>query len=56
MGLARTDMDGDDLFSLTAALAWISNQPSSAPRAEHLFRIIASGILTNQAGSDFRAE
>jgi hypothetical protein len=30
-GLARTDMDGDDLFSLAAALAWLSNQPSSAP-------------------------
>ncbi|MEH7286107.1 TetR/AcrR family transcriptional regulator [Priestia megaterium] len=46
-GLARTDMDGDDLFSLAAALAWLGNQPSSAPRAEHLFTIIASAILTN---------
>ncbi|MED4241092.1 TetR/AcrR family transcriptional regulator [Priestia megaterium] len=54
-GLARTDMDGDDLFSLAAALAWLSNQPSSAPRAEHLFTIIASAILTNRASSDFRA-
>jgi AcrR family transcriptional regulator len=55
-GLARTDMDGDDLFSLAAALAWLSNQPSSAPRAEHLFNIIASAILTNRASSDFRAQ
>ncbi|MFC5447023.1 TetR/AcrR family transcriptional regulator [Paenibacillus aestuarii] len=54
-GLARIDMDGDDLFSLAAALAWLSNQPSSAPRADHLFSIIASAILTNRAGSDFRA-
>lgn len=54
-GLARTDMDGDDLFSLAAALAWLSNQPSSAPRAERLFTIIASAILTNRASSDFRA-
>jgi AcrR family transcriptional regulator len=53
-GLARTDMDGDDLFSLAAALAWLSNQPSSAPRAEHLFSIIASAILTNRPSSDFR--
>lgn len=54
-GLARTDMDGDDLFSLAAALAWLSNQPSSAPRAEHLFRIIASAILTDRSSSNFRA-
>ncbi|MGY4688324.1 TetR/AcrR family transcriptional regulator [Salibacterium sp. K-3] len=54
-GLARTDMNGDDLFSLTAALAWLSNQPSSAPRAEQLFRIVASAVLTNQASSNFRA-
>lgn len=55
-GLARTDMDGDDLFSLAAALAWLSNQPSSAPRAEHLFRIIASAILTDRSSSNFRAQ
>jgi AcrR family transcriptional regulator len=54
-GLARTDMDGDDLYSLAAALTWLGDQPSSAPRAEHLFSIIASAILTNQVSSDFRA-
>ncbi|MCP3796488.1 TetR/AcrR family transcriptional regulator [Paenibacillus peoriae] len=55
-GLARTDMDGEDLFSLAAALAWLGDQPSSAPRAEHHFNIIASAILTNRASSDFRAQ
>ncbi|WP_136607451.1 TetR/AcrR family transcriptional regulator [Paenibacillus dokdonensis] len=55
-GLARTDMDGDDLFSLAAALAWLGGQPSSAPRAEHHFNIIASAILTNRVSSDFRAQ
>lgn len=45
--LARTDMNGDDLFSLAAALAWLGDQPSSAPRAEQLFSIISSAILTN---------
>jgi AcrR family transcriptional regulator len=55
-GLARTDMDGDDLYSLAAALTWLGDQPSSAPRAEHLFSIIASAILTNQVSSDFRAQ
>ncbi|MZQ83243.1 TetR family transcriptional regulator [Paenibacillus sp. 5J-6] len=47
-GLARSDMNGDDLFSLAAALAWLGDQPSSAPRAERLFRIIASAIITNR--------
>lgn len=53
-GLARTDMDGDDLFSLAAALAWLGDQPSSAPRAEHHFNIIASAILKTRASSDFQ--
>jgi AcrR family transcriptional regulator len=48
-GLARTDINGDDLFSLAAALAWLGDQPSSAPRAEHHFSIIASAIITNRA-------
>ncbi|WP_219837660.1 TetR/AcrR family transcriptional regulator [Paenibacillus sp. R14(2021)] len=48
-GLARTDINGDDLISLTTALAWLGDQPSSAPRAEHHFSIIVSAILTNRA-------
>lgn len=55
-GLARTDMTGDDLFSLAAALAWLGDQPSSAARSEHLFNIIASAILMNQGSSDFRTQ
>jgi len=51
-GVARSDMDGEDLFSLAAALAWLGDQPSSAPRAEHLFSLIASAILTNRGSSD----
>ncbi|MEK4328689.1 TetR/AcrR family transcriptional regulator [Paenibacillus sp. FSL R7-0312] len=54
-GLARTDMNGDDLFALAAALAWLGDQPSSVPRAEHVFSIIVSAILTNGASSDFKA-
>lgn len=53
-GMARTDIDGADLFALVGALAWLGDQPSSAPRAEHLFRIITSSILTNRASSDVR--
>lgn len=44
-GLARNDMDGADLFALVGALTWINDQPSLAPRADHLFTIISSAIL-----------
>jgi len=43
-GRARTDLDGTDLFALVGALAWLNDQPSSAPRADHLFDVIASAI------------
>jgi AcrR family transcriptional regulator len=46
-GKARTDVDGADLFALIAALAWLNEQPSSAPRADHLLGVIASAILTS---------
>jgi len=49
-GVARPDTDGTDLFALVAALAWLRDQPSHAPRAEHLFEMIASMILTGRAG------
>ncbi len=55
-GMARTDIDGTDLFALAGALAWLSDQPSLAPRADHLFGVIASAILTNRASSDVRGE
>lgn len=45
-GLARPDMNGEDLFSLAAALAWLGDQPASAPRVEHLFTIISGAIFT----------
>ena len=44
-GTARADMNGDDLFALMAALGWAVDQPSFAPRADHLSNIIASAIL-----------
>jgi hypothetical protein len=40
-------MDGVDLFALMSALGWLVGQPSFAPRADHLFHVIASAILTN---------
>ncbi len=48
-GLARNDLEGTDLFALVGALAWVYDQPSLAPRAEHLFRFIAGAILTKKA-------
>ena len=50
-GIARTDIDGTDLFALIAALAWLYDQPSLAPRADHLFGVISGAVLTGQAGS-----
>ncbi|MFD8766438.1 TetR/AcrR family transcriptional regulator [Streptomyces mirabilis] len=55
-GTARTDIDGTDLFALVAALAWLSDQPSLAPRADHLFDVVASAILTNAASTDAPGE
>lgn len=44
-GAARPDMDGVDLFALIGALAWLGDQPALAPRAGHLFDLIADAIL-----------
>ncbi|MGC5038163.1 TetR/AcrR family transcriptional regulator [Streptomyces sp. DT190] len=49
-GAARGDLDGADLFALVAMLAWLGDQPSLAPRADRLFDVVASAILTD-AGS-----
>jgi len=46
-GTARADMNGDDLFALITALGWAVDQPSFAPRADHLVHLITSAILTN---------
>ncbi|MFF2936828.1 TetR/AcrR family transcriptional regulator [Streptomyces mirabilis] len=51
-GAARTDIDGTDLFALVAALAWLSDQPALAPRADHLFDVVASAILTSAGSTD----
>jgi AcrR family transcriptional regulator len=53
-GSARADMNGDDLFALMSALGWLGDQASFAPRADHLFHVIASAILTNRPRNDAR--
>jgi AcrR family transcriptional regulator len=50
-GSARSDMNGDDLFALMTALGWTVDQPSFAPRADHLLHIIANAILTNPSST-----
>jgi hypothetical protein len=47
-------MNGDDLFALMTALGWAVDQPSFAPRADHLFGIITSAILTDPASDEVR--
>ncbi|WP_433508670.1 hypothetical protein ACQP2T_32255 [Nonomuraea sp. CA-143628] len=44
--MARTGIDGTDLFAPAGALTWLNDQPSLAPRADHLFGVITSAILT----------
>lgn len=53
-GMARTDMNGDDLFGLMAALGWLVDLPSFAPRADNLVHIITSAILPNRSSSDVK--
>jgi len=53
-GTARTDMNGDDLFGLMAALGWLVDLPSFAPRADHLVHIVTSAILSNPSSSDVK--
>ena len=44
-GVAREDMNGDDLFALMTALGWAVDQPSFAPQADRLVRLITSAVL-----------
>jgi len=56
-GLARTDIDGTDLFALAGSLAWLGDQPSLAPsRVDHLFGVVVSAILTSAASGDAEGE
>lgn len=48
-GAARTDIDATDLYALGGALAWVGDQPTLAPRVDHLFNVIAGAIMTNRA-------
>ena len=53
-GIARADIDGTDLFALVAALAWLYDQPSLAPRADHLIDLVGSAVVPGPAGCGVR--
>jgi AcrR family transcriptional regulator len=44
-GTAREDMNGDDLCALMTALGWAVDQPSFAPRADQLVRLVSDAVL-----------
>ncbi|MGH6859274.1 MAG: hypothetical protein ACRECY_03400 [Phyllobacterium sp.] len=44
-------MDGNDLFALISALAWLAEQPALVPRADHLFDILSKAILTGRSSA-----
>lgn len=44
-GAARSDIDGNDLFALISALAWLADQPPLVPRADHLFDVMVGALL-----------
>jgi len=46
-GKARADLDGAELFDIIAALAWLREQSSHASRADRIFKVIVSAILTH---------
>jgi AcrR family transcriptional regulator len=50
-GVARADIDGTDLFALVGTMAWLYDQPSFAPRADHLVDLMSNMVLPGRAGS-----
>ncbi|MBS9721421.1 helix-turn-helix transcriptional regulator [Tianweitania sp. BSSL-BM11] len=44
-GVARKDVDGDDLFALIGAAGWIGDQPAFEDRADRLASFIANALM-----------
>ncbi|MCE0765155.1 hypothetical protein LWC35_19950 [Pseudonocardia kujensis] len=47
--MARSDLDGADLFALVSTLAWLGDQPGHEARAERLFDVVMGAVLTDRA-------
>jgi len=49
-GHVRPDVDGLDLFSLAAAVSWVSGQsPATAARRDHLLTLVLDGLSLTEA-------
>jgi AcrR family transcriptional regulator len=55
-GTARADIDGEDLFALMSAFAWLAGQPAFAERADRHLHLITSAILTNPSSKRRRGK
>lgn len=51
-GVARKDVDGDDLFALIGAAGWIGDQPAFEDRADRLVSFIATALMWRPQESD----
>lgn len=47
--VARPDIDGEDLFALVSAFAWLGDQAGHEARARRLFDLVMGAILTDRA-------
>ncbi|WNV87892.1 helix-turn-helix domain-containing protein [Umezawaea sp. Da 62-37] len=47
--VARTDVDGADIFALVSAFAWLGDQPGHEARAKRLFDVVLGAVLTDRA-------
>ena len=50
-GVARNDVDGEDLFALIGAAGWIGDQPAFADRADRLASFLASAVMRRRQES-----
>ncbi|WP_459789604.1 TetR/AcrR family transcriptional regulator [Alteriqipengyuania sp. 357] len=48
-GIARQDIDGEDLFALIGAAGWIGDQLAFTDRADRLSNLVASALLCQSA-------
>lgn len=50
-GVARQDIDGEDLFALVGAAGWVGDQPAFADRADRLSNFISNALLCRSQDS-----
>lgn len=55
-GVARSDIDGEDLFALIGAAGWIGDQPAFADQSDRLARFISDALLRLPLENDEAAQ